>query len=489
MSEKNTQLLKILIGFIVVMLAMIIYLGTVIGKNLSNKHKDQANLGEIAAKTMTSEDPVLAKLAQLAQSNGYGYEITRSLTTEIGARLAGSREEALARDWATEKFKALGFENIKTETFSIDGWARDAESAHITLPSYQQLYVTALGGSVATPAGGIEAPLAYFPDFAALQNAPEGGLEGKIVYISGLMKKARDGSGYGPANQKRRTGATEAAKRGALAVIIRSVGTDSHRFPHTGQMNYDLDTPKIPIGAVSAPDADQLDRLFASGHEVSINLQLATRALGSITSGNVMAEIVGSEKPEEIILIGAHLDSWDIGTGAVDDGAGVGIVMGAAKAIMDAGLKPKRTIRVVLFGAEEVGLKGGFAYAEKHKDNLVNHIMATESDFGAGRIYGLQAGKSAENKKVVQELAPALAFLGIEFIEGESTGGPDITPLYAQGVQTLRLAQDGYDYFDLHHTPDDTFDKIDPDAMAQNVAAYAALVWMLSEADSNFKDE
>ena len=437
-----------------------------------------------------STNPEIQKLTDLALNGHYGYDITRSLTTEVGARLAGSRQEMMARRWAVAKFRELGFKNIKTEEFVIDGWARGIETAKLMKPSQQNLYVTALGGSVATPPPGVKADVVYFATFEELTAAPAGGLDGKIVYISGGMDKARDGAGYGPANQRRRNGATEAAKRGAAAVLIRSVGTDSHRFPHTGQMNYDPDVKKIPIGAISNPDADQLDRIFASGKEVVINLRLGTRDLGPKTSGNVMAEIIGSEKPDEIILIGAHLDSWDLGTGAIDDGAGVGIVMGAAKVLMDSGLKPKRTIRIVLFGSEEIGLKGGFAYAEQHKGtDLSRHILATESDFGAGRIYGLQTGNTDINKAAIRAMAPEFEFLGIELRDGESTGGPDIIPLAREGVPTIRLNQDGYDYFDLHHTPDDTFDKIDPDAMAQNVAAYAALIWLASETDSNFKDK
>ncbi len=437
-----------------------------------------------------TQNPDIKKLSSIALSGQHAYAITRSLTTEIGARQAGSEKEAQARRWAENKFSELGFQNIKTEIFTIDGWERGAESARIISPSAQNLFVTALGGSVATPAGGVQAPVVYFESFDALKNAPEGGLDGKIVYITGKMERTRDGSGYGPANMKRRSGATEAAKRGALAVMIRSVGTDSHRFPHTGQMGYTDGVRKIPIGAVSGPDADQLDRIFASGKELIINLQLSTKDLGTRTSGNVMGEIVGTEKPEEIILIGAHLDSWDQGTGAIDDGAGVGIVMGAAKVLMESGLKPKRTIRVVLFGSEEIGLKGGFAYAQAHKStDLDNHVLATESDFGAAKIYGMQTGASEANKAAIRAMAPEFKFLGIKLLEGESTGGPDIGPLAAQGVPTLRLNQDGMDYFDWHHTPDDTFDKINPEEMAQNVAAYATLIWLTAQSDSSFKDE
>jgi len=446
---------------------------------------------EITQNTETSvlADENIQKIYDTALNGLHSYEITKSLTTEIGPRLAGSRNEARARKWATKKMNSLGFKKVRIDNFDIPGWERGVETASIMSPSRQQLFVTALGGSVATPAKGVRADVAYFENFDALTSSPESGLDGKIVYISGKMKKARDGAGYGPANQKRRSGATEAAKRGAAAVIIRSVGTDSHRFPHTGQMRYQDGVKKIPIGAISAPDADQLDRIFKDGKNVKLNLRLTPKSVGPKPSGNVIGEIVGSEKPDEIILIGAHLDSWDLGTGAIDDGAGVGIAMGAAQVLLESGLKPKRTIRVVLYGSEEVGLLGGKAYAEQHNDELANHIVATESDFGAGKIYGFQAGKTTGSKLFVSNYASMFKGLNIAAIEGESDGGPDIGPIAALGVPTVRLNQDGTDYFDLHHTPDDTFDKIDPDAMAQNVAAYATLIWLASETDIDLRGQ
>ncbi len=472
---------------------------TVVGCEAKDVPENKTVNHKVETTTEIAINPEIQVLADIALNGSHGYDITRSLTTQIGPRLAGTPQEANARIWAQDKFKELGFANIRTESFPVKGWARGLESATIVQPYPQNLVITALGGSVATPTGGIQAPVAYFENYEALIDAPIGSLEGKIAYVSGKMIKHRDGAGYGPANQKRRTGATEAAKRGAVAVLIRSVGTDTHRMPHTGQMRYDETVKKIPIAALSAPDADQLDRIFAmdtlnsgkidKSKDVEIKLHLDTRDLGEKTSGNVMAEIRGSEKPDEIILIGAHLDSWDLGTGAIDDGAGVGIVMGAAKVLMESGLKPKRTIRVVLYGSEEVGLVGAFAYAKAHKDELGNHILATESDFGAGRIYAIQAGDTDANIAGVSAMAPEFSFLGIEPKQGDTNGGPDIIPLNAAGVPTVRLNQDGTDYFDLHHTPDDTFDKIDPQAMQQNVASYATLIWLASESNSNFRDK
>jgi Zn-dependent M28 family amino/carboxypeptidase len=300
------------------------------------------------------------------------------------------------------------------------------------------------------------------------------------------MEKAPDGAGYGPANRKRRSGATEAAKRGALAVVIRSVGTDSHRFPHTGQMRYAEDVKKIPIAALSAPDADQLERTLARGGDLRLKMTLTPKAVGDLPSGNVIGEIVGTERPDEIILIGGHLDSWDLGTGAVDDGAGIGISAGAAQLILSRGLKPKRTIRVVAFGAEEVGLLGGYAYVKANQDSLPKHMLASESDFGAGPVYEIRSGvKGGSGEAVLKEIADAL---GLPMSAKATNGGPDIGPMFNEGVPAMRLQQDGTDYFDLHHTPDDTFDKIDPEHMAQNVGAFAAMSWIAANSDSDFRE-
>lgn len=426
------------------------------------------------------------QLIQASLKSTYAYDITESLTTEIGPRVGGSPEEAKAREWAVAKFKEIGLENVRIEPFMMPYWERGIETASIVSPYPQQLFITSLGGSVATPPEGIEAEVAYFPTFEDLKNAPEGGLDGKIVFISGRMKKAPDGAGYGPANQKRRQGATEAAKRGAIAVVIRSVGTDSHRFPHTGMMRYADEVKNIPIAALSAPDADQLERTLSRGETLRLKMTMTPQWKGQRESGNVIGDIIGSEKSEEIVLIGGHLDSWDLGTGAVDDGAGIGITAGAAQVLIESGLKPKRTIRVVAFGAEEVGLLGGFAYAKKHKgESLDNHVLATESDFGAEPPYEVLSGVRS-GQSIIEDMAKALNLP----MSGRATnGGPDIGPMSREGVPTMRFQQEGTDYFDLHHTPDDTFDKIDADDMAKNTAAFATMIWMASEAETDFRGD
>lgn len=325
-------------------------------------------------------DDANALILQSFQSD-LGYQIIESLTTEVGQRLAGTEAEARARDWGIAKFKELGFKNVRIEPFQVDHWERHSEHAEITSPFPQKLMITALGGSIATGSDGIVGHVVRFENLQALKDAPMKGLKGKIVFVDEYMTRTQDGSGYGVAVKKRSGAAVEAGKRGAVAALIRSVGTDHHRFPHTGQMTYDQNVVKVPIAALSAPDADQLHRALGRG-DVEVKLQIDVQSYGKSQSGNVIAEIPGVT--DEIVIIGAHLDSWDLGTGAVDDGAGIGITVGAAKLILDMNKKPKRTIRIVMFGAEEVGLVGAIAYAKEHANELDRHVVGTESDFGAG---------------------------------------------------------------------------------------------------------
>jgi len=441
---------------------------------------------EVVKSESTSANPNIAQAERLmskALGGTYGYDITESLTTEVGQRMAGTEAEARARDWAVAKFKEIGLENVRIEPFTIPGWERGFEKASITAPYPQELAITSLGYSVATPSEGIEAEVVFFSELDALQATTQD-LTDKIAFISGRMEKAPDGAGYGPAGMKRRIGASEAAKHGAVAVLIRSVGTDSHRFPHTGGMRYEADVPKIPIAALSGPDADQLERIFERGEKVTVEMTLSPRDTGDRPTGNVIGEIVGSESPEEIVLISGHLDSWDLGTGAIDDGAGIGISAGAAQVIIESGLKPKRTIRVVAYGSEEIGLLGGFAYRDKYKAELSNHMMATESDFGAEAPYEVHYNWT-EGREDMQALAD---LLGLPLVKKDTTGGPDIGPIKREGVPAMRLQQDGTDYFDLHHTPDDTFDKIDPKEMAKNTAGFAAMAWITANSDSKYRD-
>ena len=425
---------------------------------------------------------IAPQLREAALASRLGYEVTESLTTEVGPRMAGSEADARAVKWAEAKFRELGFDKVWLEPVTFPKWIRRSESARVLGDNAQPLTLTALGGS---PAGTVEGEVVRFADLAALEAAPAGSLAGKIAFIDYEMKRARDGSGYGPGSRVRSTGPSAAIRAGAAGFLMRSAGTDSHRQPHTGITRFDEGLTPIPSAALSVPDAQQLSRLLALGPQ-RVHMALDCGWDGEATSHNVIGEITGSETPEEVVLIGAHLDSWDLGTGAVDDAAGVGITMAAAKLIGDLPRHPARSIRVVAFANEEQGLLGGRAYAEKHAADLTRHVIAAESDFGAGRVYAFATGAPESARAAEIQIAAALAPLGIEHAPGKGGPGPDLIPFAQRGMAWAWLAQDGTDYFDLHHTPDDTFDKIDPDAVAQNVAAYAVFAYLAASAEGGF---
>ncbi|MEZ5946452.1 MAG: M28 family peptidase [Hyphomonas sp.] len=448
-----------------------------------------------AADTAAMEGEALLATAQqlidAAKTDETGLGFVEGLTTEIGPRLAGSPDEQRARDWAVAELKALGFANVRVDGFTIPYWSRTHEHLTVLGPSAQSMVITALGGSRATPDGGLEAEVVRFDTLAGLKAAPNASVTGKIVFIDEEMFKTQDGSGYGLAGLKRRECAKAAAGKGAVACLIRSVGTQHHRMPHTGVMDRSgpggpMPTGALPAAAVSAPDADQMTRLLARG-PVRVNLDIGIETAETAPSGNVIAEVEGGALKDEIVLLGCHLDSWDLGTGAIDDGAGCGIIVGAAKLIDALPGKPERTIRVVLYGSEEVGLFGGDAYARQHSEELGAHVLAAESDFGAGRIWRFQTrfGEGAlDHAKTIQSV---LMPLGVSPGDNSAGGGPDIGVLARSGVPVVTPSQDGTDYFDFHHTPDDTFDKIDPQTFRQNVAVYAAFAFLAAEAGWDFR--
>lgn len=413
-------------------------------------------------------------------SDDVGLKFVEDLTTEIGPRLAGSEAEKRARDWAVAELNALGFKNVRVEDFTIPYWQRVLEEASIIGDHPQKLIITALGGSKSTPEGGVEANIVRFESMAELNAASRDDIEGKIVFIDQKMTRTQDGSGYGTANTKRRECAGTAADHGAVACLIRSVGTQHRRFPHTGGMARKGPLGALPAAALSPPDADQITRLLERG-PVTARVNIQVEAYEDAPSGNVIAEIPGRTHPDEIVLIGCHLDSWDLATGALDDGAGCGIVVGAAKLIMESGQAPRRTIRVVLYGAEEVGLFGGTAYARQHADELANHVLAAESDFGARMIWSFQTRFGDGALDYAKELHALLEPLGVGAGDNNAFGGPDIGILARAGVPVVTPRQNGIDYFDFHHTPDDTFDKIIPDEFRQNVAVYAGFVYAVAE--------
>lgn len=431
------------------------------------------------------ERAAVDRLIEKALADDRAYELVESLTTEVGPRLGGSEGEARARAWGVATMKAMGFKNVRIESYNMPAWSRVSEIAAIVSPFPQPLHVTALGNSVSTPDGGVSAEVVRFDSLAALQAAPPAGVEGKILFVDERMTRTQDGSGYGVAVAKRSEAAYEAAKRGAVAVVIRSVGTDSHRNPHTGNMKLKEGEAAVPAAALSNPDADQLARAMERG-AVTLALDIKTTRVDKAPSGNVIGEIAG--RTDDLIVIGGHLDSWDLGTGAVDDGAGIAITLAAAKLIDEMKGKPGRTIRVVMWGAEEVGLHGAKAYAEAHKDELSRHALAAESDFGAGRIWSMQTKFGEKSVAKAKLIADALHPLGVGPGDNAASGGADVSPLTAAGVPVIDLNQDGTDYFDLHHTPDDTLDKIDPEALKQNVAAWAAMLYLAAELPGGFRD-
>ena len=425
-----------------------------------------------------------ARLRDAALADDLAWEITEGLTTEIGPRKAGSDAEARARDWAVAKLKALGFANVRIEPFEVPYWERGDASAEIVAPFPQTLVLAALGDSGGTGPKGLKAELIGFDSLAALEAADPTTVKGRIVFVTHRMARTQDGSQYGPVGQIRRLGPSIASQKGAAAILIRSIGTDEHRNPHTGGQDWRDGATSIPALALANPDADQLERILKRGRPVTVALKVTARMAGKRPSGNVVAEVPGRDPSLPIVLVGGHLDSWDQGTGAVDDAAGVAITTAAAKRVLDAG-QPLRTIRVVWFGSEEIGLFGGVDYREKHKDEP--HQLLAESDFGADRVWRFQTSVADAALPAMKPIAAALAPLGIaQGVRNGDASGSDISEIQKLGVPALALSQDGTRYFDLHHTPDDTLDKIDPAQLRQNVAAWTAMLWVAANDPTDY---
>ena len=424
-------------------------------------------------------DPSVAALRDAALKDDVAYDIIEGLTTEVGPRPAGTEAEARARDWAVKKLTALGFKNVHIETTSMSVWRRGEETAEVISPFPQKLRLAALGGSGATPPEGLTAEIVYFPTFADLQRAPDGSLTGKIAFVSNAMVATQDGSSYGAFGPARFVGPGVAAKKGAAAIIVRSIGSDHGRGPHTGQTNFPKGVAAIPAAALSTSDADNLSRMVARGKPITLHLVLTPRQTGMHDTGNVIADVPGTDPTAGIVLIGGHLDSWDLGTGALDDAAGVAITAAAAKRLLD-GPAPRRTIRVVWFGDEETGGTGAAAYFAAHQGE--RHVLAAESDFGADRVWRVEFNLPDSAKPVGDRVAAALAPLGI--VRGTALGGDgaDIAPLIKSGVAGIDLNQTGTRYFDYHHTPEDTLERVDPEQLRQNVAAWTAMLAVTANA-------
>lgn len=417
---------------------------------------------------------------RVLEGDRFAWEFVEGLTTEVGPRQAGTEAEARGREWAMNWLRQHGFENVRTEPFAMDTWVPgDIARARITEPFAQDLVVLPLGNSAATPEGGIEGELVFFRNVDELRAAPVGSLTGKIAYISHAMKPAQDGSHYGFAGPARWVGAGIAAQKGAIATVIKSVGTDYHRNPHTGGTTFPEGVEPIPAAAMSIPDAENVERMFAraDGRQIRLGLELNPKALGETMSGNVVAEITGRNPELPPVLLACHIDSWWNSPGAFDDAAGCGIIAAAAFHVQRTG-RPLRTIRVLMAGAEETGLWGSKAYSDAHIDEPI--AVGLESDFGADRIWRLESNFRDSNPELHARLAKAVARFGVADSTVVATGGADLNIVRDQQGALIDLQQDGMRYFDLHHTPDDTLDKIDPVQLRQNVAVWTSVVGLLA---------
>jgi carboxypeptidase Q len=424
-----------------------------------------------------------APIQRAELSDSHAFAIVRSLCDEVGPRLAGSPADRAAVAWAARTMQGLGLSNVHTESVRVTHWERGEGHAELVSPVAQRLAVAALGGSVGTPAGGVEADVVEAASIAELEKLDPAKVHGKIVFLDPIMRRARDGAGYGESVPNRFGGARAAAKLGAVALLLRSVGTDHDRLPHTGAKS--RDDHEIPAAAVSVPDAEMLHRILLEKKAARVRLVLGARKLPDADSANVVGEVPGRERPGEVVLVGAHLDSWDLGTGAIDDGAGVAIALETARLFAALPQKPRRTLRVVLFANEEHGLEGAKEYARVHAAEVAAHVVATEADFGADAVYAVAWLGDPAQRDRFGALARLLAPLGVERGDGSAHAGADVTPLLELGVPVLDLLQDGTRYFDIHHSANDTVDKIDPGVLAQATAAFATAAWAAAEMEGD----
>src|SRR5258708_4850570 len=431
----------------------------------------------------------LKQLRDAALNSDYAWQQLAHLTNNIGPRPAGSPQASFAAQYVAGEMRKLGLE-VKLEKVVVPNWVRGLECASIEeFPGMapgttQKVVLTALGGSVATPAEGITAEVVVVNNFDELNALGRDKVAGKIVLFNAKFDKqlaaaGHGGPAYGQAVVYRGIGASTAARLGAVAALVRSVGGADYRIPHTGAMRYLADAPRVPTAAVTAEDADMLAYLTQQGR-VRMRMVLTPQQLADVESYNMVADLKGSEHPEQIIIVSGHLDSWDLGTGAIDDGAGVVMAMQTVQLIKQLGLHPKRTIRVIAWMNEEFGNSGGIAYAAAHKDEAANHSAALESDLGAGHPVGFRMTTSAANLPLLQPAGQVLQPIGASMIEQTDDSETDIGPLLALGVPCFSPIQDDRFYFNYHHTAADTLDKVVPRELQENAAVMAVLAYSLA---------
>jgi len=432
----------------------------------------------------------LTRLHGAALSSDYAYVQLAHLCNNIGPRLSGSAQAQHAAQYVAAEMRKLGLD-VQLEKVMVPHWVRGIETGELVQftgqapGTTQKIVLTALGGSVATPTQGVTAEMVVVDSFAHLASLGKEKVAGKIVLFNvrfdkQLAAQGFGGDAYGQAVVYRGIGASASARLGAIATVVRSVGGADYRLPHTGALGYEENAPKIPAAAVTPEDADLIAYLATQG-TVKIHLTLTPQTLADVESYNVIADIKGSEHPEQVVIVSGHLDSWDLGTGAIDDGAGVTVSMQAAQLIKRLGLKPKRTIRVIAWMNEENGLMGGRTYAEDYKAEFSNHIAAVESDLGAGHPVGITAHASARALEMLQPISAILQASGAGIVrQTQNAEGADISPLDAAGIPTLAPIQDNRTYFNYHHTAADTLDKIVPRELAENAAVVAVIAYAIA---------
>ena len=414
-----------------------------------------------------------ARLIGEALSTRFAWERLAELGDTYGPRLSGSTNLDAAIRWAVAEMKKDGLENVRAEPVMVPVWVRGNESVAITSPSEQPLVMLGLGMSVGTPPEGIEAGIWVVRSFEELDATPERA-KGKIVVYNVPFVS------YGQTVQYRGSGPSRAARHGALAVLVRSVGLPGLRTPHTGALRYDDNAPRIPAAAITLEDAERLQRMQDRGTRVVVRLRMEARVLPDVQSANVIGEIRGRESPDEVVVVGGHFDSWDVGTGSTDDGGGCVVTWEALRLMKTLGLRPRRTVRVVLFTNEENGGRGGQGYLEQYRDQLANHVMMLESDGGVFRPTGFGFSGSDAARATIEQIATLLAGIDAQRI-GPGGGGADIGPSVQAGqIPAMSPMVEG-DYFLIHHTAADTVDKIDQVDMARNVAAIAVMTYVVAD--------
>ena len=434
----------------------------------------------------------LKRIQEAALSSDYAFKQVAHLSNNIGPRLTGSPQAAKAVEYVASELKAIGGD-VQLEKVMVPHWVRGEETAAlVNWPGMadgttQKILLCALGKSIPTPKEGITADVVTSKDFEELKAMPRDKVAGKIVLFNypfdkEMAAQGRAGEAYGEAVEYRSDGPSAAARQGAIACLIRSVGNADYRLPHTGQTKYAADAPKIPAGAVTAEDAQLIVDLAKQG-PVKMKLVLTPQTLPNVESANVIGDFKGSEHPEQVVIVSGHLDSWDLGTGAIDDGAGVAVSMEVANLIHKLNLKPKRTIRVIAWMNEENGLAGGKQYAKDHATDWANHFATIETDGGADHPVGLHIKAKPEVKKMLKAVSAILQESGAGALELSEQAGADIGPMEKAGVPAFAPIQDNRFYFSYHHTAADTLDKIDPKKLAENSAVVAVAAYALANSE------